>query len=97
MLSPVFAANITDSAWPTHLQRMVAFWSAVLFADKGFEGNPMQKHFSLPVNEHHFTQWLLLFRQTIDDLFAGPKAEEAKKRAASIAQIMLYKIQMLKP
>jgi hemoglobin len=92
LLSPVFSARIQDSAWPAHMQRMVAFWTAILFSERGFEGNPMQKHFSLPIDERHFFQWLALFRQTIDEQFAGLKAEEAKKRAASIAQIMNFKI-----
>ena len=97
LLSPVFASRIADEAWPAHLQRMYAFWNAILFAERGFEGNPMQKHMTLPIEEKHFNQWLSLFRQTIDELFAGPKAEEAKQRAASIAQIMNFKISTLKP
>ena len=92
-LSPVFAAKISDEAWPAHLQRMYAFWAAILFAETGFEGNPMQKHLSLPIGEEHFSRWLALFGQTIDENFAGPKAEEAKKRAASIAGIMNFKLQ----
>ena len=72
------------------------FWNAILFAEKGFDGNPMQKHMTLPIDEKHFNQWLSLFHQTIDELFAGPKAEEAKQRAKSIAQIMNFKISVLK-
>lgn len=92
LLSPVFAAKIPDDTWPAHLQRMYAFWNAILFAEKGFEGNPMQKHLQLPVDEHHFTQWLALFSAAVDESFCGPKADEAKKRAVSIAQIMNFKI-----
>lgn len=95
LLFPVFAANIPDAAWPAHLERMYNFWNAILFAEKGFEGNPMQKHFRLPINKNHFQQWLILFHQTIDEHFAGAKADEAKKRAHSIAQIMQYKISTL--
>ncbi|HEV7330875.1 MAG TPA: group III truncated hemoglobin [Flavisolibacter sp.] len=96
LLSPVFNSKIPAEAWPAHLQRMYAFWNAILFAERGFEGNPMRKHLSLPIDEVHFSQWLLLFRQTIDENFAGEKAEEAKKRAASIAQIMNFKISSLR-
>lgn len=92
LLSPVFASKIPDDAWPAHLQRMYAFWNAILFAETGFQGNPMQKHTTLPIEEKHFSQWLLLFKETIDELYSGPKAEEAKQRAASIAQIMNFKI-----
>lgn len=96
LLSPVFSSRIPGDAWPVHLQRMYAFWNAILFAEKGFEGNPMQKHMQLPIDEAHFTQWLALFRETIDEHFSGPKAEEAKQRAASIAQLMNFKIKSLR-
>ncbi|HET7896070.1 MAG TPA: group III truncated hemoglobin [Flavisolibacter sp.] len=92
LLSPVFASRIAEDAWPAHLQRMYAFWNAILFAEKGFEGNPMMKHLSLPIGEEHFSRWLALFNETIDQHFSGPKADEARKRAASIAQIILFKI-----
>ena len=96
LLAPVFDSKIPAEAWPAHLQRMYAFWNAILFAEKGFDGNPMRKHLSLPIDEAHFSQWLFLFYQTIDELFAGEKAEEAKKRAFSIAQIMNFKISTLR-
>ena len=95
LLSPIFASKIAEENWPVHLQRMYAFWNAILFSETGFEGNPMQKHMSLPIEEKHFSQWLALFRKTIDELYAGPKAEEAKTRAASIAQLMNFKISVL--
>ncbi|WP_121354672.1 group III truncated hemoglobin [Flavisolibacter nicotianae] len=96
LLSPVFDSKIPAAAWPAHLQRMYAFWNAILFAERGFDGNPMQKHLSLPIEEKHFSQWLALFRATIDENFSGPKAEEAKQRARSIAQIMNFKIDSLR-
>lgn len=96
LLAPVFDAKIPDTAWPEHLQRLYAFWNAILFAETGFEGNPMQKHLTLPIGREHFDRWLALFTMTIDENFAGAKSEEAKKRAASIAGIMNYKIESLR-
>jgi hemoglobin len=96
LLAPVFASRIPDGNWAEHLERMYDFWNAILFSKTGFQGNPMQKHLSLPIEEKHFTQWLALFRETIDESFKGPKAEEAKKRATSIAQIMNFKIASLR-
>ena len=92
LLSPIFASKIPDEAWPAHLERMYDFWNAILFAETGFQGNPMQKHIPLPIEEKHFDQWLELFYETIDELYSGDKAEEAKQRAASIARIMNFKI-----
>lgn len=96
LLAPVFNSKIPAEAWPVHLQRMHAFWNVILFAEKGFDGNPMRKHLALPFDNSHFSCWLALFGQTMDELFAGEKAAEAKKRAASIAQIMNFKISVLR-
>jgi hemoglobin len=96
LLSPIFNSKIREEEWPVHLGRMYQFWNAILFSERGFEGNPMQKHMSLPIEEAHFSQWLALFRQTIDEAYEGPKAEEAKLRATSIAQVMNFKITSLK-
>lgn len=95
LLSPVFAARIFDVEWPAHLERMYAFWNAILFGETGFHGNPMQKHLQLPIGEVHFERWLNLFYKSIDELFTGDKADEAKARAGSIAKIMNFKISSL--
>jgi len=96
LLFPVFNSKIAAEAWPAHLERMYDFWNAILFAEKGFDGNPMQKHMSLPIEEKHFDRWLHLFRATIDELYEGAKAEEAKTRAGSIAQIMSFKVSAIR-
>ena len=48
---------------------------------------------SLPLTENESNEWITLFTRTVDDLFEGEKAEEAKTRAANIARLMLHKIQ----
>ncbi|HMN24416.1 MAG TPA: hypothetical protein PKE38_07945 [Ignavibacteriaceae bacterium] len=57
----------------------------------------MQKHIELSklatMTEVEFAEWLKLFTKTVDVLFEGERATEAKTRAATIAQIMLHKIQ----
>jgi len=44
----------------------------------------------------HFQQWLSLFLGTVDELYSGPKAEEAKGRAASIADTFAQRMGLLK-
>jgi hemoglobin len=48
-------------------------------------GAPFPKHAVLPVEKAHFDRWLQLFIETVDENFVGPKADEAKGRALSIA------------
>ncbi len=99
-LSPVIGPIFNDVAnvdWGIHLPKMYAFWSSILLGDHHYSGNPMQKHIALSkltrLSDVEFAEWLSLFKSTVDQLFEGPKAEEAKERADHIARLMLYKIQ----
>jgi len=88
LLGPVFQPIIKDN-WEPHLNRMVDFWSTILLYTHKYKDDPMPKHMQLPVGQHHFDRWLLLFNETLDALFFGETAENAKLRAASIAKIMM--------
>lgn len=90
--------DIAQVDWDTHLPKMYSFWSSILLGEKSFSGNPMEKHVALskttPMTEDSFAEWRRLFNQTVDDLFQGAMADEAKTRAENIARLMLYKIQV---
>jgi hemoglobin len=83
ILEPVFSELIDD--WETHLPIMYRFWEKLLFGKDGYRRNPFQKHVNLPVSKEHFTRWVELFTQTIDENFLGVKADEAKRLATNIA------------
>lgn len=89
--------EVAQINWDSHLPQMYAFWSSILLGEKSFVGNPMQKHFALSkltdMTDIEFTEWLKLFTITVDELFEGRKAEEAKDRAGNIARLMLYNIE----
>ena len=84
LLAPIFN-GVAQIDWAQHLPVMYRFWSSVLLRTNNYRGAPWPKHAMLPVDESHFGRWLALFRQTVDEHFAGPKAIEAKNAAASIA------------
>jgi hemoglobin len=94
-LNPFFTKALSGH-WEQHLQLMDSFWSNILFYTGGYMGNPMKVHLKLhtqvPFSGDHFKQWLTLFNENLDELFAGEKAELAKQRAASIATNMKLKI-----
>ncbi|MEQ8337433.1 MAG: group III truncated hemoglobin [Cyclobacteriaceae bacterium] len=96
VIGPVFN-EIAKVDWESHLPRMYAFWASMLLGDHSYTGNPMQKHIELSkltrLSEVEFSEWLSIFKSTTDQLFEGPKAEEAKTRADNIARLMLHKIQ----
>ncbi|RKD16149.1 sec-independent protein translocase TatC [Pelobium manganitolerans] len=87
LLFPIFDPVIKNN-WPAHLQKMVRFWSTLLLYTREYKDDPLTSHMPLPLAKEHFERWLALFHQTLDDLFIGEIAENAKKRAFSIARIM---------
>jgi hemoglobin len=72
-----------------HLPVIGDFWESVLLGTQAYrarERSPLQLHAELdalrPLESEHFDRWLALFRETVDELFAGPRAEFAKLRSA---------------
>lgn len=45
-----------------------------------------------PLTAEHFVRWNLLFTTTVDELFAGEKAELVKQKAKNISAVMQSKI-----
>lgn len=82
-----------------HLPVLVDFWDAILFQSDTYRKNAMQPHLSLhqqsPLQKHHFETWLRYFKESVDELFEGEKAFQAKERATSIATVMQIKISQL--
>jgi hemoglobin len=85
--------------WDYHIPILIDFWESILLDTGSYTRNAMAEHFK--VNQKvrleplHFSTWLRLFDSTVDELFVGSKAELAKKRAHSIAQIMQMKLQQV--
>lgn len=92
LLAPVFS----HVHWPHHLPIMYNFWSSMLLDDQSYRGNPLQRHLHLAIEQDHFSQWLKLFKETVDEMFEGNKAEEVKMRAQSIAGIFQLKMGLVK-
>jgi len=95
VLGPIFS-DVAKIDWEHHLPKMYSFWSGILLGNNTYTGNPITKHVSLSqkttMSEIEFAEWLLLFTKTVDELFVGEKAEEAKSRAANISRLMHHKI-----
>ncbi len=95
LLGPVFN-DLAKVDWEAHLPKMYSFWTSVLFGKASFKGNPMAIHLVLSEKTEmggaQFERWLKLWKATVDKLFVGELAEDAKRRAESIAGLMLYKI-----
>lgn len=83
--------------WSHHLPIMYSFWSMVLLETGGYTGNPVKKHIEIDkryqLTQEHFTRWMELWNDTVDNLYQGPKADEAKKRALLMKDLISMKVQ----
>ena len=91
--------DIIKIDWDHHIPILVDFWETILLDTNSYQRNAMAEHFKvnqqIKLEPLHFNTWLSLFDATVDEHFKGIKADLAKKRAHSIAQIMQLKRQQI--
>jgi hemoglobin len=96
LLDPIFN-DVAQVDWTHHLPKMYAFWNGMILGKPGYSGQPWPAHAVLPVSAEHFTRWLELFRQTVDEHFAGENAVRAKNVAGSIAHTFAMRMGLIDP
>ncbi len=88
--------DVARIEWAAHLPKMVAFWETMIFRSASYVGNPLAAHARLvpltPMGPPQFNRWLTVFTATVDDLFAGEKAEHIKSAAADMANVIHARI-----
>ena len=88
--------HFTDLDLAAHLPIIVDFWEKVLFGKPVYYGNPLQIHQMLnakhPLTLENFRRWVEIFSYTVDNLFTGKMAEDAKLRAKMIAHSLNQRI-----
>ncbi|MET0465475.1 MAG: group III truncated hemoglobin [Chitinophagaceae bacterium] len=92
LLGPIFSRVIRER-WPAHLEKMYRFWQTVLLKEHTYYGSPFPPHADLPLTRRHFEIWLTIWRTTIDRIFSGSIAEEAKWRGDKMAAMFLSRIE----
>lgn len=72
-----------------HVPKIAAFWETVLLGAHSYRGGAFASHAALhmkaPLRRGHFERWLWLWHTTVDELFAGERAELAKNHATRVA------------
>ncbi|MBS1847949.1 MAG: group III truncated hemoglobin [Actinobacteria bacterium] len=90
LLGPLFN-DVAAVDWPTHLDKLTAFWSRVLLNEPGYAGNPFRAHVNIHEQQcftrNHFERWLRLFHETIDSTWSGPYSEAAKEMGRRVAAV----------
>jgi truncated hemoglobin YjbI len=88
VLGPIFT-DVAHMDLAAHMPVMCDFWETVLFQAGKYGRNAFNVHLDLhqrePLTQMHFQRWLDIWEGTVDDLFAGPKAIQAKVQAGRIA------------
>jgi hemoglobin len=98
---PIIGFIFTDVAkldLEAHVPRITSFWETILLGAQSYGGGAFRPHAALhakaPLREGHFARWLALWRTTVDELFAGERAELAKAHAERVARAFLMRLQV---
>src|SRR4051812_5274256 len=79
--------------------RITSFLGTILLGGRTYGGGAFRAHAELHakarLREGHFAQWLNLWCRTVDELFAGERAELAKAHAHRVARAFLHRLQQL--
>ncbi|MFI9011158.1 group III truncated hemoglobin [Actinosynnema sp. NPDC053489] len=95
VLGPIFR-DVARLDLAAHLPVIADFWDTVLFRAGTYRRNLLRVHADLheefPLTAAHFARWLALWARTVDELFAGEKADLAKAQAVRIARSLVRRL-----
>jgi hemoglobin len=99
---PIIGFLFTDVArldLEAHVPRITSFWETILLGAQSYGGGAFRPHAELhlkaPLRRAHFEQWLNLWTRTVDELFAGERAELAKSHAVRVARAFHQRLQSI--
>lgn len=88
VLAPIFV-DVAEIDLAVHLPHIKDYWSKLLLGERGYKRHTMNIHRALhgkrTLAPADFERWLSFFCATVDEHFAGDKADRAKRVATSIA------------
>jgi hemoglobin len=97
---PMIGFLFTDVAkmdLEAHIPVIASFWETILLGARSYPGGAFRPHAALhaqvPLRGAHFQRWLVLWEETVDELFAGPHAELAKTHAQRVARAFHARLQ----
>ncbi|MCE1198121.1 MAG: group III truncated hemoglobin [Marinilabiliales bacterium] len=81
-----------EGKWEAHHKKLYRFWHTVLLRRPDYFGNPVPLHFNMQLEKSHFDHWLIVWKETVDEMFEGMIAERAKFRGETMAKAFYAKI-----
>jgi hemoglobin len=95
---PLLGPYFIDLDMREHMPRIVAFWSTILFHTGRYSDNAFRPHLAMPgLTAAHFTRWVAMLDQTVNERFAGPTVERLKDYARRIAVSMQLRLGITPP
>ncbi len=90
-------ADVARLDLDAHVPIVASFWETMLLGAHTYAGSAYQPHAALHARVRlragHFERWLTLWRATVDELFAGDRAELAKAHADRLAHAFHRRLQ----
>ncbi len=84
-----------------HVPTVASFWETILLGAQSYSGGAFRPHaavhMKVGLRAGHFERWLVLWTTTVDELFAGKRAELAKAHARRVAGAFHRRLEGLPP
>ncbi len=100
LTDPIIGFIFTDVAkldLEGHVPAITSFWATVLLDEHSYGRSAFNPHAALHgkvhLREGHFERWLQLWFGTVDELFSGVKAGQAKVHALRVARAFLTRLE----
>jgi hemoglobin len=101
LTDPIIGYIFTDVAHldiEEHVPVIASFWETILLGRPTYGGGAFAPHAALHAKVRlrgpHFARWLVLWTETVDELFSGERAELAKAHARRVAGAFLRRLEM---
>ena len=100
MTDPIIGFIFTDVAkldLEEHVPVITSFWETVLLGGRSYSGGAFAPHAVLHgkvgLKAGHFERWLKLWFGTVDELYDGEVADQAKVHALRVGQAFLRRLE----
>jgi hemoglobin len=93
LLKDTFDTFIDKDVWEVHVNKIINFWSMVIFKNNDYSGNMFAKHIPMKLTVEQIDRWVELFVENLDNNFKGPNTEEALSRVHNMGIMFKGKIE----
>ena len=95
LLEPIFG-EVAEVDWADHIPKLIDYWCWILFATRPYPGAVTRTHRHLhglkAIEPAHCDRWYALWVGCIDERWAGPYADQAKRHAHTLMAGMAKRI-----